>query len=162
MNRNETHVIHREEKMRYVSDRLEDIIASLVTALVGAFIVWEASGYKLGTLTNMGPGFFPIILGCILLVLAAFMLITSRSSETPQSFDRNQLRGTLFLAAAFIAFANTVESLGMLASVFLGVFLSALGNRKTHWVHAIILAVATAVVATLIFRVGLGLQIEAF
>jgi hypothetical protein len=148
--------------MRYITDRLEDVIASLVTAMIGGYIVWEASGYKLGTLTNMGPGYFPIMLGSLMLFLAFVMLLTARPSSVPQPIGMDQLRGILFLAAAFIAFAFTVEAYGMLLSVFLGVFLSALGNRNTRWLHALILAVATAVVATLIFRVGLGLQIEAY
>lgn len=148
--------------MQYIKDRLEDVIAGVLTGLIGGYIIWEASGYKLGTLTNMGPGYFPIILGCLMLFLAVFMLATAKPGTMDKSFGRDQLRGILFLAAAFIAFAFTVESLGMLASVFLAVFLSALGNKNTPWLQALALAIATAVVSTLIFRVGLGLQIEAF
>ena len=148
--------------MRYVTERMEDLIAGLVTAAIGAFIIFEASQYKLGTLRNMGPGYFPIILGCVMLVLAVFMVVTARPGPVPQPMGMDRLRGTLFVTAGFLAFAFTVEAAGLLVSVFLVVFLSALGNRNTSVVTAAVLAVATAVISTLVFRVGLGLQIKAF
>lgn len=148
--------------MRYVRERMEDLIAGLVTAAIGAFIIFEASHYKLGTLRNMGPGYFPIILGGVMLVLAVFMVATARPNPLPQPMGMDRLRGTLFVTAGFLAFAFTVEAAGLLVSVFLVVFLSALGNRNTPVVTAAVLAVATAVISTLVFRVGLGLQIKAF
>jgi len=148
--------------MRYVIDRLEDFVAGVVTAAIGVFIIIEASNYKLGTLNNMGAGFFPTLLGSFMIALAAIMVLTSRPSDRLLSVGRDQLRGTLFVTAGFIAFAFTVEALGLLASVFLVVFLAALGNRNTPTVTAAVLALGTSIVSTLIFRVGLGLQIEAF
>lgn len=148
--------------MRYLTERLEDIIAGIVTAAIGGFIIAEASTYSLGTLRQMGPGYFPIMIGTCMVILALIMVATARPSTGPQPIGMDQLRGILFVAAAFLAFAFTVETLGMLVSVFLAVFLSALGNRNTSARQATILAVGTAVVATLIFRVGLGLQIQAY
>lgn len=148
--------------MRYLTDRLEDIIAGFITTGIGIFIVVEATNYKLGTLLRMGPGYFPMILGSTMILLGAIMVLMAKPSTIPQSVGRDQLRGSLFVAAGFIAFALTVESLGMLVSVFLVVFLSALGNRNTPLLTSAVLAVSTAVVSVLIFRVGLDLQIEAF
>ncbi|PHP65250.1 hypothetical protein CSC94_20305 [Zhengella mangrovi] len=148
--------------MRYVTERMEDLIAGLVTAAIGVFIILEASTYDMGTLRSMGPGYFPVILGSAMVVLALIMILTARPNDMPQPMGMDQLRGTLFVAAAFVAFAFTVESAGMLVSVFLVVFLSALGNRNTSMKSALMLAAGTAIVSVLIFRVGLGLQIKAY
>lgn len=148
--------------MRYVTERLEDLIAGLLTAGIGIFIITEASNYKMGTLVRMGPAFFPTIIGVLMLILAAIMLLTARPSETSQQVGKDQLRGTIFVAAGIIAFAYTIEFSGMLLSVFLAVFMSTLGNRTTPILTALILAVVTSLGTWLIFCVGLGLQIEAF
>ncbi|MEZ5653700.1 MAG: tripartite tricarboxylate transporter TctB family protein [Burkholderiaceae bacterium] len=148
--------------MRYVRERLDEFIAAVVTAAIGAFIIVEASSYAKGTLTDMGPGYFPIVLGSVMILLAVIMLVTARTTEERKSVEAGQLRGTFFVAVAFIAFAFTIEAAGMLVSVFLAVFVSALGNRNTSWLTAALLAVATAVISALVFRVGLGLQIEAY
>ncbi|WP_010139973.1 tripartite tricarboxylate transporter TctB family protein [Oceanicola sp. S124] len=149
--------------MRYVIDRLEDYIAGLVTGVIGAFIITEGLTYRMGSLHSMGPGYFPVILGAIMVVLALFMVISAKPAEIAVARpEGGQLRGMAFLAAAFAGFALTVESLGMLVSVTLAVFLASLANRQTTLVTALILAVGTAVVSALVFRVGLGLQIKAF
>jgi putative Ca2+/H+ antiporter (TMEM165/GDT1 family) len=148
--------------MRYVTERLEDLIAGLITAGIGIFIITEASNYKMGTLVRMGPAYFPTIIGVLMLVLAAIMLLTAHPSEAPQPVGKDQLRGTIFVAAGIIAFAYTIEFSGMLLSVFLAVFMSTLGNRTTPILTALLLAVITSVGTWLIFCLGLGLQIEAF
>ncbi|MDF1726242.1 MAG: tripartite tricarboxylate transporter TctB family protein [Sulfitobacter sp.] len=148
--------------MQYITERLEDIIAGVVTAAIGSFIIFEASNYSLGTLRQMGPAYFPIMIGSAMVILAVLMIATARPASAPQPIGRDQLRGILFLAAAFLAFAFTVEPLGLIVSVFLAVFLSALGNRNTSFLQAALLAIGTALVSALVFRVGLGLQIEAF
>jgi hypothetical protein len=148
--------------MRYMANRLEDLIAGLVTGGIGLFILIESRSYSTGTLTNMGPGYFPMILGGIMILLALIMILGARTSESPVSVESGQLRGMAFLAAAFLAFAFTIESLGLMVAVTAAVFLAALANRRTPLLTALILAVATAVVSALLFRVGLGLQIKAF
>jgi putative Ca2+/H+ antiporter (TMEM165/GDT1 family) len=148
--------------MRYVTERLEDLIAGLITAGIGIFIITEASNYKMGTLVRMGPAYFPTIIGVLMLVLAAIMLLTAHPSEAPQPVGKDQLRGTIFVAAGIIAFAYTIEFSGMLLSVFLAVFMSTLGNRTTPILTALLLAVITSLGTWLIFCLGLGLQIEAF
>lgn len=148
--------------MHYVKDRLEDVIAGIVTGGIGLFIIVEAFGYRLGTLRSMGPGYFPVMLGAIMVILALVMLATARPSLVSLVPAQGQFRGVLFLAAAFGAFALTIESLGLLVAVSLAVFLSALANRKTPLLTALVLALATAVVSVLIFSVGLELQMKAF
>ncbi|WP_127104491.1 tripartite tricarboxylate transporter TctB family protein [Pararhodobacter zhoushanensis] len=148
--------------MHYLKDRAEDLIAAFVTGGIGLFIVIESMSYRLGTLRSMGPGYFPAIIGGTMLVLAVIMLLTAQRSERLFSLERGQVRGVLFLTAAFGAFALTIESLGLLVSVTSAVFLAALANPNTKWPLALILAVCTAVVCVLIFRVGLGLQMRAY
>ncbi|GAA4230076.1 hypothetical protein GGQ68_001691 [Sagittula marina] len=148
--------------MRFVFNRLEDIFAAVITAGIGIFIILEAGNYRMGTLTSMGPGYFPTILGWSMVVLAALMLITSRVTGAPQMAGRDQLRGMLFVAAAFGAFALTIERFGMIPSITLSVLLASLANERTKPLVGLILGLVTAIVCALIFRLGLGLQIKAF
>ncbi|AQZ53031.1 tripartite tricarboxylate transporter TctB family protein [Martelella mediterranea] len=148
--------------MGFVLARLEDFVAGLVTAAIGILIIVEAAGYETGSLRDMGPGFFPTVLGAIMVLLAVAMIVTAQPEGTKWRFDAGQLRGILFLAAAFIAFALTIERAGMLIAVALAVFLSSLANRKTRLPASLLLAVISAVACALVFRVGLGLQIEAY
>jgi hypothetical protein len=151
-----------EERMGFVLARLEDFIAGLVTGAIGIFIIVEATSYQTGSLRDMGPGFFPMVLGSIMVLLAAAMILTAQPTKFQGSFEGGQLRGILFLAAAFIAFALTIERAGMLISVAIAVFLSSLANRKTTLLASFLLAAFSALACVLVFRIGLGLQIEAY
>ena len=148
--------------MGFVLARLEDFIAGLVTGAIGIFIIGEANGYQIGSLRDMGPGYFPMLLGSLMVLLAVAMIVTAQPAKLEVSLQGGQLRGILFLAAAFIAFALTIERAGMLISVALAVFLSSLANRRTTLLASVLLAVLSALVCALVFRVGLGLQIEAY
>ncbi len=148
--------------MHFVKERLGDIVAGLVTGGVGLFIVTEASSYRLGTLLRMGPGYFPRLLGVVMLLLGLLMIVTARPGGLGISASREQWRGTAFLGAAFAAFVLTIEPLGMLASVTVTVFLAAMANHRTPVGTALVLAVLTAIGCTLLFSVALGLQIKAF
>ncbi|WP_238364641.1 tripartite tricarboxylate transporter TctB family protein [Mesobacterium pallidum] len=148
--------------MRFVLSRTEDIIAAVVTAGVGSFIVIEAGGYRMGTLTSMGPGYFPTILGWTMIALAALILVTSRPTEVLRLPGHRELRGMLLVAASFGGFALTIERFGMIPAVTLAVFLAALASERNKLWMAAALGLGSAITCALIFRVGLGLQIEAF
>jgi len=148
--------------MRYVTERLNDIIAGLVTLAVGLFIVLQGRSYSVGELRNMGPGYFPVAIGCAMVLLSVVMIATAKPADDQMGTSWHQVRGMVFVTAGFAAFALTIEPFGMLAAVALAVFLSALASRATSIVTALVLAVATAAACVLLFRVGLGLQIQAF
>jgi hypothetical protein len=152
----------REENMRFVLNRLEDIVAAVVTAGIGLFIIIEAGNYRMGTLTSMGPGYFPTILGWTMIGLATIILVTSRPTGAPPKPGRDQVRGMLLVAAAFGVFALTIERFGMIPAVTASVFLASMANERNTVVSGLLLGLGTAIICALIFRVGLGLQIEAF
>lgn len=49
----------------------KDFLAGLLFALIGGFAVALARGYPMGTTMRMGPGYFPTVLGGILLSCSA-------------------------------------------------------------------------------------------
>lgn len=148
--------------MRYVTERLNDIFAGLVTLAVGLFIALQGRSYNVGELRNMGPGYFPVAIGSAMVLLSVVMIATAKPADEQFSTSWHQLRGMFFVTAGFAAFALTIEPFGMLVAVALAVFLSAMASRATSLVTALVLAVATAAACALLFRVGLGLQIRAF
>lgn len=148
--------------MRFIRERLEDYIAALVTVGVGLFIFADAWNYRMGTLQRMGPGYMPWLLGLGMMALAVIMVATARPGKLDLSLRMEQLRGIVFLGAALGAFALTIERYGLLLSIFVTVFLASLASPRTPFLTALMLAAGTAVVSTLLFRVGLGLQMKAY
>ena len=46
------------------------MVVAGVLALAGAFFVWQAALLDLGNVALPGPGFFPLLLGAVLVMLA--------------------------------------------------------------------------------------------
>jgi len=149
--------------LAYLKLRREDVIAGLITVAVGLFILTEAFDYRLGTLTRMGPGYFPMLLGVCMCLLGAVLLVFAEpGGRSEAESEGSNLRGVLMVTAAFLAFALLIERVGMVPAIFVAVFLASLSNRTTSLLTAAMLAVGTALSCWLIFSLLLGLQIKAF
>jgi putative tricarboxylic transport membrane protein len=108
---------------RTFGDRAGDMVVAGLIALTGAFFVWQAARLDLGGVGLPGPGFFPLLLGAILVVLAiAIGAGRWRSSEG----DVVELghRDVLIAVAALLAVPLLFEPLG--AIVTLGLLATAL------------------------------------
>ena len=95
----------------------------------------EGSNYHVGTLVRMGPGFFPVALGVILVVMG--MLIAGASLASAEGGDERilpehpQWFGWLCILAGPVMFMILGVYGGMIPAVFACVFVCALGDRTT-------------------------------
>ena len=128
------------------SDMLKkrDFYAGGLMALVGVAVALDSTTYDVGSMTHMGPGMFPLILGIILTFVG--ILIFATSLVTPLGEDEHVLprqkewRGWLCILAGPTLFIVFGEFLGMAAATFVCVFVSALGDRTATLKSSAILA----------------------
>ncbi len=59
----------------------KDLVAGLLFIAVGIAAIAIAANYTLGTAARMGPGYFPRILGILLIVLGAILALRSLRLE---------------------------------------------------------------------------------
>src|SRR4029453_15677805 len=102
-----------------------DFLAGLMFVAFGAAAIIIGRDYPMGSAMRMGPGYFPRILGALLGVLGVGILVPSLAgSRAPApSFS---LKPLALILASVIAFALSVERLGIVAAVVLVVGISAL------------------------------------
>jgi len=137
----------------------KDIIAGAVLLGLGLFAsVYGMNTMKMGTVAQMGPGFFPVTLGFILsgFGIAIFIPAFFRSGESPQP----DLRSFLAVAASLLAFGLMVRPFGLLPAIFTLTIIASFADSKLALWRAALLGLALSAMAVLIFRFGLGLQIR--
>ena len=137
----------------------EIIAAGVVTAL-GLVAIWVASGYPLGTLTRMGPGYVPIALGVVLAALGVAIAATSRTAE-PTRFDAS-LRPFVFILGGILLWALVVDWLGFIAATALLVLCCASVERGTTPISILALTASLCAAGYLIFIEGLGIPLPTF
>lgn len=137
-----------------------DWIGGLVIALVGIYVSILAIGYELGDLRRMGPGFFPLAAGCLLVLFGTSITIWVREVE-PQ-FDDMRWQAALSVFAAILAWGLLLEPFGLIPATAALVLIAALAHPKPHLYRIIGTVVLLPLIGWLVFIKGLGIQVPAF
>jgi hypothetical protein len=132
-----------------------DFYAGALMILIGLGAGLEGLTYKLGTLTHMGPGFFPVVLGVILVVLGMLIAATAvagrPAGDQGTLSKRSEWWGWFCIIAGPILFIILGLYGGMVPAAFACVFVTALGDRTATIKGSLTLAAAVTTFAVFLF-----------
>ncbi len=139
----------------------KDVWGGSLIAALGAFVVAYDARYPVGTLSHMGPGYFPGALGIILILTGGAVAAKGFLAMPAPRVERRpaEWRAWLLISLSVIAFVVLAVYGGLIAAAFGIVFISAMADRDNNWRQAIVLALIIAAISVVLFRWGLQLQI---
>lgn len=144
----------------------KDMAAGCFLIAGAVYFVGMGSGYRFGTLLNMGAGFFPTVAGTLLGVLGVFLLVAAlKEPEEKLEHPLNlmgELRAVGAVSSALIVFALALERVGLVVATILLVGISALAERRPQFGRTVILAGVLAVIGVVIFINILGIRMPVF
>lgn len=153
----------------------KDYYGGALMVLVGLGAIYAGTDYHLGTLSHMGPGFFPAAIGALLAFVGLLIAVSARSKGVDISDEVKvpteggghstafpDIRGGVCILLGILAFLLLGEWGGLLPATFAIVFISALGDRTNTWKQAIALSVGMCVIAVIVFWWALQLQLPLF
>lgn len=134
--------------------------ACLLMAL-GLFVsAYAWTHYRMGTIQNMGPGFVPFALALGLTGLGAIAALAAVLSKRPAQEARPFEWGKLLpVVMGVLAFAMSIDTLGLIPAIFLLVLISARADARLNLKVALTLSVALAFLSWLVFVVFLNMTI---
>ncbi len=138
-----------------------DAIAGVLFIAFGLFFGLQAFNLDIGTAFKMGPGYFPLVLSGILLLLG-LVIMASAVNKAGDAIGAYAWRGLIFILPAPVFFGLTVQGLGFVPSIFLTTIIAAMASLKMKPPAALLLAVALTIFSTLVFSYGLGLPFRRF
>jgi hypothetical protein len=141
-------------------DRQDAASGAIFVLLGGAFAIGSL-GLELGTPLRMGPGFFPLLLGVLLMVLGGVIALRSVGAG-PSRFGPVPWRGLLLVLAAPVLFGIVLRGLGLVPSVALVVLISAYASRRMSHPLAAMLTAGLTLFCVVVFSYALGLPIPRF
>jgi len=122
------------------------------------FIVWSME-YQFGTTQRMGPGYFPTILGILLVVLGVLVALPAIKQDAQETeVGAIGWRGLLVILGSVILYAVFLPRLGFVISMATLVILSAMASREFTWKAALTSTVVLGIFSYLVFVKGLELQ----
>lgn len=139
----------------------QDLIGGLIAVALAIYVLVEASQYPMGSLLRMGPGFFPCVVGFIILLLGLSLIAASFRKRPKADGAKVRLRPVIAIGFGVMAFALLLERFGLIPATLALVMLSSLAEPNWRWRRTVILAVAMSAFVFLLFVVVLGMPIRA-
>jgi hypothetical protein len=145
-----------------------DYYAGALVALIGAGAAYQGSSYGIGSLGQMGSGYFPTMIGIGMILIGAAIAATGGGSSSPATTGLEDphgaatsvdWRGWVAIIAGVCLFMLLCEYVGLLPAIFTCVFVSAMGSTTTTWKEALVLAVCVTVFGIALFSYLLQIQI---
>jgi hypothetical protein len=133
-----------------------EVYAGLLFLAFGGAVLWFGREYRLGTAVDMGPGYFPALLGGLLVVLGGALVIGGvLAGGSRPTIPR--VRPLVSILAAVVAFGLLIEAAGLVAATIVAVVLGSTAGWRFRLWEAALLGVVLAGLVTGVFVYGLGL-----
>ena len=143
-----------------------DYYGGALMMLLGVGAVAEGLRYPLGTLSRMGPGFFPTALGAILALIGVAIAAGARHAPAADGDEAAapppEWRGWICIAGSIVAFIAIGRWGGFVPATFAITFIAALGDRENTVKDAAILALALVAIGVGVFWWALKLPFALF
>jgi len=146
-----------------------DFNAGVLFLLIAAFFAVYSTDYSLGTATRMGPGYFPMLLGCALALIGIAVAAQALTGEhqTGGRIGSWAWKPLLCIVGASGLFALCLSGvpqiglpvLGMGIGVYMLVIVASIAASRFDWPSVLGLATVLAVGSWLVFIKALGLLI---
>ncbi len=150
----------------------KDFYSGLLFMVVGVGFAWGATDYQIGVASEMGPGYFPLMLGILLAVVGLAVLFQSLAVEA----EGGDLIGSIawkpvcFITLANLAFGASVGGLpsigvpymGLMAAIVAATFIASYASDEFRVKEVFILAIVLAALSYTIFTWLLNLRIPAW
>ena len=133
-----------------------DFWAGLMLICTGAASIYLARDYPFGTSLRMGPGYFPSVLGGVLILFGVILVVRGwRSGERIE--PGWSLRALVVLPLSLVLFGVLAEHAGFVPALMVLILGAAAAGSEFRFREVGLLAVFLTVLSVAVFVWGLGL-----
>jgi hypothetical protein len=134
----------------------KDFWGGVMLIAIGVAAIVIARDYPLGTALRMGPGYFPILLGGVL-VLFGLALAVKGALRVDAIQGNWSPRALIVVPLSLVAFGALMDRAGFIPALVVLIFGSAAAGSEFKLVEVALLTVVLTLFAVAVFIYGLGL-----
>ncbi|HWL31659.1 MAG TPA: tripartite tricarboxylate transporter TctB family protein [Xanthobacteraceae bacterium] len=139
----------------------KDFWAGVMMIVTGLTAIIIARNYDFGTALRMGPGYFPSVLGGILILFGLYLVASGlRSNE--KIVGGWSLRALIVLPLALILFGVLMDYAGFVPALMVLIVGSALAGNEFRLIEVLVLAIGLTAFAVALFVWGLNMPYPLF
>jgi len=138
----------------------QDFVAGLLFVVIGVAVAGFAPHYAIGTARDMGPGYFPMVLGSLLAFFGIVVLVSAvRASAVVTRIKRPELGVIVLIFGSVALFGLLLNRLGLVFTVPCVVVLSSLASHEFSWKGVVLSSVFLGAFCIAVFHYALGLPL---
>jgi hypothetical protein len=135
-----------------------DFYAGLLFVAFGLVALVVSQSYPLGTASRMGPGYFPRVLGILLVTLGGLQSVIGMRGRAGFPLQWHW-RPLFILLSSVVLFILLTTWFGLVVAAVTLVFVSSAANQEFRWKEALIAGAVQGVAAAALFVYALGLPL---
>ena len=135
-----------------------EVIPPLIWLMIGVIICFASVGLRLGSWRHPGPGLFPFLIGCVIVLLSVSLTIPELLRKNQDGLgwpNRAGLRRIITVFALLVFYALALERLGFIPCTFLFFVAIFKGLGRKSWKYALLTGITVSVLAYVVFQVWL-------
>lgn len=133
-----------------------DFLAGLLFIVLGGLAVALAQDYPMGSTMRMGPGYFPTVLGGILLLFGVYVML--RGVRTAEKVKGEWgWRPLALITLSIVLFGFLLDRLGFVPAILAMFFVAAAAGREFRFKEVLVLAIVMTAFAAAVFLYALKL-----
>lgn len=146
----------------------QDFYSGLLFSIIGGAFAWGATGYEVGSAAQMGPGYFPLMLGLLLVALGVAITAKAFAGSQAQASRigpwawrplvcillANVLFGVLLVGLPSIGW----PAMGMWVAIVAMTVVASMARKGFRFKEAVMQGLILALGSYLVFVLGLNLQ----
>jgi Tripartite tricarboxylate transporter TctB family len=134
----------------------KDFWSGVMLIAIGAVAAFIARDYPFGTALRMGAGFFPVVLGIVLVLFGLYFAV--RGLHDSEKVEGNwSIRALVVLPLAFVAFGVLMERAGFVPAMLALTLGSAAAGSEFRIGEVLALSVLLTALCVALFIFALGL-----
>jgi uncharacterized membrane protein len=135
----------------------KDLWASVMYIGTGALGMWIARVSPFGSALRMGPGYFPTVLGGIMVAMGIYVLALGLRKDHEKIQGNWSIRALIVLPISMVVFGILMEEAGFIPAMLALIPISAAAGRDFKWVEVVPLTIGLTILCAAGFIFALGL-----
>jgi len=137
----------------------KDFLSGVMFIVFGLAALWFGRNLQMGTTVRMGPGYVPHMLAYIMMGLGGIIVVIALLTSTGERTEAPKWKPITMVTIGIVLFALLFERAGLLPSLVVLVMIASLGGEEFKLTEVIGNIVVLSILCTLVFKVGLGMNI---
>lgn len=138
----------------------KDTVSAVLSLMLGVIVLLNSQHLEIGTLSDLGLGFVPTMLGTLFCVFGVLLII--KPGNEILELPKFNFRAVSILLTSFVLFSNIIESTGLIITVLLVSVTTRMMYRGLTMSNTIILSILNTALVVILFHYILELHITLY